>query len=140
MLYGVGFSTNHYNDTSIFGRINEGLFFHSLKMGYEVVQKWGTIDISLESSNYLHDFSKNRIELGGHIDIRIIKGLSFSVHGRIARVRDQISLARGELTEAEILLRLQEMATGYYYGGGIGISYTFGSIYNNIVNPRFGHY
>jgi hypothetical protein len=140
ILYGIGYATNHYNDTTIYDRINEGLFIHSLRMGYKVIQKWGSIDISLESSNYLHDFSKNRIELGGHVDIRIVKGLSFSFFGQVARVRDQISLAKGELTEAEILLRLQEMATGYYYHAGIGISYTFGSIYNNIVNPRFGHY
>ncbi len=94
----------------------------------------------MQASNYLDDFSKNRVELGGHINIRIVKGLSFSVFGEIARVRDQVSLAKGELSEADILLRLQEMETGYYYHGGIGISYTFGSIYNNIVNPRFGHY
>jgi hypothetical protein len=139
ILYGIGYSTNYYNDTTIYNKINEGLFIHSLRMGYEVIQKWGSIDISLESSNYLHDFSKNRIELGAHLDIRIVKGLSFSFFGQVARVRDQISLARGEFTEAEILLRLQEMATGYYYHAGIGLSYTFGSIYNNIVNPRFGN-
>ena len=55
-------------------------------------------------------------------------------------MRDQISLAKGELSEAEILLRLQEVATGYTYFGGVGLTYTFGSIYNNVVNPRFSHY
>ena len=140
MLYGIGYSANHYYDTTIYDKISEGLFLHNFKMAYEVRQKWGSIDVSMEASNYLHDFSKNRIELGGHIDIRIVKGLSFNVGGQVARVRDQLSLAKGELSEAEILLRLQEVATGYYYHGSIGISYTFGSIYNNIVNPRFGHY
>lgn len=140
MLYGIGYSSNLYNDTTIYGRISEGLFLQSFKMGYEVKQKWGSIDISLQAFNYLHNFSKNRVDLGGHIEIRIFKGLSVGVFGRVARVRDQVTLAKGELTEADILLRLQEMATGYYYHGGIGISYTFGSIYNNIVNPRFGHY
>ena len=109
-------------------------------MAYEVKQKWGSIDVSLQASNYLHDFSRNRLELGGHIEVRIVKGLSFRMYGEIARVRDQISLARGELSEAEILLRLQEVATGYTYFGGVGLSYTFGSIYTNVVNPRFEHY
>lgn len=140
MLYGIGYAANHYNDTTIYGRISEGLFLHSFKMGYEVRQKWGSIDVSMQASNYLHDFSKNWIELGGRIDIRIVKGLSLFLGGEVARVRDQISLAREELTEAEILLRLQEVATGYYYHGRIGISYTFGSIYYNVVNPRFGRY
>ena len=94
----------------------------------------------MQASNFMHDFSKNRIELGGHLEFRIAKGLSIGVYGEIARVRGQISLSASDLTDAEILLRLQEVATGYYYEGGLGLSYTFGSIYNNIVNPRFGHY
>jgi hypothetical protein len=140
ILYGVGLTLNEYNHTTIYGKDKELLYLQNLKAAFEVRQKWGTIDMAMQASNYLHDFSKNRIELGGRLSIRIAKGLSFRVYGEIARVRDQISLAAGELSEAEILLRLQEMATGYYYEGGIGVSYTFGSIYNNIVNPRFGRY
>jgi hypothetical protein len=140
MLYTIGYTSNLYNDTTIYDQIREGRFQHSFRMAYEVKQKWGSIDVSMQASNFLHDFSMNRIELGGHIEIRIVKGLSFEIFGDIARVRNQISLAKEELSEAEILLRLQEMATGYYYFGGVGLSYTFGSIYNNVVNPRFGHY
>ncbi len=140
MLYGIGYSSNMYNDTTIYNQIREGLFLHTFKAAYEVKQKWGSIDVSLQAQNYLHDFSKNRIELGGHIEIRIVKGLSFEIYGEVARVRDQLTLSKTELSEADILLRLQEIATGYYYFGSIGLSYTFGSIYNNVVNPRFGHY
>ena len=48
-------------------------------------------------------------------------------------------LVRGEASEAEILLRLQELRTSYSIEGEFSITYTFGSIYNNIVNPRFGN-
>lgn len=140
MLYGIGYRSNFYNDTTIFLKTRENLFHHTLRMAYEVRQKWGSIDVGLQASNYLHDFSKNRIEFGGHIEVRIVKGLSLGVFGEVARVRDQISLAKEELTEAELLLRLQEIQTGYYIFGGVQLSYTFGSIYNNIVNPRFGRY
>lgn len=139
-LYGIGYSFNQYNDSTIYDKISEGLYQHSLKMGYEVTQKWGSIDVSLQAYNYLHDFSKNRVELSGNMDFRIIKGLSLGIRGSVARVRDQVSLAKEELSEAEVLLRLQEVATGYYYYGGVSLRYTFGSIYNNIVNPRFGRY
>lgn len=37
-----------------------------------------------------------------------------------------------------MLRRRQALATDYEYELSIGISYTFGSIFNNIVNPRFG--
>ncbi len=140
MLYGIGYSYSEYNDTTIYDKISEGLFLQNLKMAYEVRQKWGSVDVSMVASNYLHDFSKNRIELGGRISVRVTKGLSFRVFGSVARVRDQISLSKNELSEADVLLRLQEIATGYYYFCGVSLSYTFGSIYNNIVNPRFGRY
>lgn len=139
-LYGIGYSFNQYNDTTIYDKISEGLYRQSLKTGYEVTQKWGSIDVSLQAFNYLHDFSKNRVELSGNMDFRIIKGLSLGVRGSVARVRDQVSLAKGELSETEVLLRLQEVATGYYYYGRVSLRYTFGSIYNNIVNPRFERY
>ncbi|NQU82012.1 MAG: hypothetical protein HQ543_10870, partial [Bacteroidetes bacterium] len=43
-----------------------------------------------------------------------------------------------EVSEADILLQLRELASEYNIDGGIGLTYTFGSIYSNIVNPRFG--
>ncbi len=138
-LYGVGVSLNQYNDTTIYGKIKEDLAEHQLQIAYQVQEKWGSINISLEGSNYLNDFSKNRIELSGDLEIRIFKGLSLDIYGRVARIHDQLSLARGELSEADILLQLQELATAYSTYGRIGLSYTFGSIYNNVVNPRFGN-
>jgi hypothetical protein len=35
-------------------------------------------------------------------------------------------------------LRLRQLATSYTYFINLGLSYSFGSIFNNIVNPRFG--
>lgn len=138
-LYGIGVSLNQYNDTTIFNEIKENLGQHQLQIAYQIQEKWGSINISLEGSNYLHDFSKNRIELEGMISVRIVKGLSVRVYGGVARIRDQLSLKKGEASEADILLRLQELATEYSVDGGLGITYTFGSIYNNVVNPRFGN-
>jgi len=138
-LYGIGASLNQYNDTTIYGKVKENLGQHQLQIAYQIQEKWGSINISLEGSNYLNDFSKNKIELDGYLSIRIIKGLSFSVRGGIARIRDQLSLVGAELSEADILLQLQEMQSAYSVDGGIGLTYTFGSIYNNVVNPRFGN-
>ena len=38
----------------------------------------------------------------------------------------------------EILVRRRQLETSYNFFAGVGLSYTFGSIFNNIVNPRFG--
>ena len=139
ILYGIGSSYRMYSDTTIYNQIEELLWQQSLQVAYEVREKWGSINVSLEGSNFFHDFSKNRLELGGFISIRVLKGLSVRLRGGVARINDQLSLVRGEASEAEILLQLQELATGYNVEGEIGITYTFGSIYNNIVNPRFGN-
>lgn len=139
MLYGIGVSVNNYNDSTIYEKISETLGQHQLQIAYQIQEKWGSINVSLEGSNYLHDFSKNRIELEGMISIRIIKGLSFRIFGGVARVNDQLSLVKGELSEADILLQLQELASAYRVDGSMGITYTFGSIFNNVVNPRFGN-
>jgi hypothetical protein len=138
-LYGVGNSYRLYNDTTIYNQIEELLWKQQLQIAYQVQEKWGSINVSVEGSNFFHDLTKNRIELSGIINIRILKGLSLRVFGGVARINDQLSLVRGEATEAEILLQLQELETSYNAEGRIGITYTFGSIYNNIVNPRFGN-
>ena len=139
LLYGIGYSYNKYIDTTIYNKIEESLFGQKLELAYQVQEKWGSINVSLEGSNYFHDFKKNRLDLEGFINIRIVKGLSFNIRGGVARIRNQLSLVPEELSEADILLELQELATKYSIDGGIGFTYTFGSIYNNIVNPRFGN-
>jgi hypothetical protein len=137
-LYSIGPSINYYNDSTIYHKKDEILGQQQLQIAYQTQEKWGSINLSLEGSNYLHDFSKNRLELEGSINVRIIKGLSFSIRGRVAQIHDQLSLVGEELSEADILLQLQEMASAYNIDGSIGLTYTFGSIYNNVVNPRFG--
>ncbi len=139
ILYGIGGSYDIYNDITIFNKKEENLWQHQLQVAYRVQEKWGSINVSLEGSNYFHDFTKNRVELGGYVSIRIIKGLSLRVRGGAARINDQLSLVKGELTQTDILLQLQELETSYNIDGEIGVTFTFGSIFNNIVNPRFGN-
>ncbi len=138
-LYGIGSSWRIYNDTTIYDKTEELLWQQTLQIAYQVQEKWGSVNVSLEGSNFFHDFSKNRLEFGGYVSIRILKGLSLRVRGSVGRINDQLSLVRGEASEAEILLQLQELQTTYHLEGGLGLTYTFGSIYNNIVNPRFGN-
>ena len=138
-LYGIGPSYRIYNDTTIYDQTEELLWQQQLKIAYQVQEKWGSINVSIRGSNFFHDFSKNRIEFGGYVSVSILKGLSVRVRGSVGRINDQLSLVKGEASEAEILLQLQELETSYNLEGGLGLTYTFGSIYNNIVNPRFGN-
>jgi hypothetical protein len=58
--------------------------------------------------------------------------------GNYGWIRDQLYLPGGDYTEAEILLRQRAVATSFSYFTSFGVSYRFGSIFNNVVNPRFG--
>jgi len=137
ILYGAGIQFNNYIDSTVYNKVKENLFLQRLNIAFKIQKKWGSINLLLIASNYFHDFSRNRIELGSSINIRIVKGLSISINGGIAHINDQLNLKKGDVSEAERLLQLRELATKYRVEGGIELTYTFGSIYNNIVNPRF---
>ena len=138
ILYSAGINFVHYTDTTIYDKIQENLWLHSLSASYEVVQKWGSIDFTLEYSNYLHDWSKNKLSFDGYFNLRIAKGFSITFGGGASMIHDQLNLVKQDLTYDEILLQRKELATQYNYFVSFGLSYTFGSIYNNVVNPRFG--
>jgi len=139
ILYTTGYSYNDYIDSTIYDLTSEMLFSHSLETSYEVIKKWGSIDMSIEWSNYLRDFSENELSIDGSIEWKIAKGLSLETGGSFSFINNQVNLAKGELTAEEILLQTQELSTDYSYFLHFGFSYTFGSIYNNVVNPRFGN-
>ncbi len=138
-LYSVGYQYNNYKDSTIYNKIKESLYRQEFNIAFQVQKKWGSINLALLGSNYFHDFSKNRLELLSEINVRIIKGLSLRIEGGIAHINDQLSLKNEEVSEADRLLKLRELATKYRVEGGIELTYTFGSIYNNVVNPRFGN-
>ena len=137
ILYSAGYQFNNYIDSTIYNKSKENLYLQMLNVAFQVQKKWGSVNLLLVGSNYFHDFSKNRIELNASVNIRIFKGLSLQLNGGVAHLNDQLNLKRGGISEAERLLQLRELATKYRIEGGIEITYTFGSIYNNIVNPRF---
>jgi hypothetical protein len=138
-LYLIGYNYANYTDTTIYDKTQEGHFQQSINVAYEVVQKWGSINVNLNYSNYLYDWSKNNLSLSGYMDLRIAKGLSVSIGGGASLVHDQLGLVKGGATTEEVLLRRKELATQFQYFTSFGFTYTFGSIYNNVVNPRFGN-
>lgn len=138
LQYTAGVNYFEYEERTIFGETEEMRFDHSLRVAFDVKQPWGSINTSAEAAQFFHDPSRNRLELGGGINLRLIKGLQFSIFGNAARVRDQLYLRAGDLPIEEVLLRQRQLETAYRYFGSVGLSYTFGSIFNNVVNPRFG--
>jgi hypothetical protein len=138
LLYRIGYSFNKYMEVTIYDKLRESVIGQTLSMTLEVKQPWGNISSSLSGSNLLTDFSKNRLEFWSGVSLQLFRGLAVNFNGQYARIHDQISLPKAGATEEEILLQRKMLATNFSYGLSVGVSYTFGSIYTNVVNPRFG--
>lgn len=136
--YAIGLRSFQYRDTTIYFKTKETHPQHSLSLGYNTQEPWGSISLSANYSQYLHDRSFYNADLGGSTDIRLFKGFSFNIGGDYSRVHDQLGLRKGTASLEDILLRQRELRTDYSYFVSAGISYRFGSIFNNVVNPRFG--
>ena len=135
--YHIGIRHNNYINTTLYNKNKESLLKQSLAIDLEYKRRWGEIDGYLEASNYFPDIKKSRLALHSHINLNLFKGFSFVFGGGASLIHDQISLPKEAATKEERLLRIKEVQTDYSYYLRIGFEYTFGSIYNNIVNPRF---
>jgi hypothetical protein len=65
------------------------------------------------------------------------KNLSVFCEVESQLVHDQLYLAKGDASLEDVLLERRKLATTYEISCQIGFRFTFGSIYNNIVNERF---
>ncbi|WP_138431612.1 hypothetical protein [Fodinibius saliphilus] len=127
----------NYKKETIFNKKTDFLIRPQLRGRMDFTQPWGEIEGRVNASTYLQDLSKNRLDLNLELDFRIFRGLELSLSGRYSLINDQLSIPKGNISDAEQLLNLRQQSTSYSYRGSIGIEYSFGSIYNNIVNPRF---
>lgn len=136
--YKIGYVYNDYVEETIYDKTEEKLFHESISATLDTKQPWGSISTTLAGYHYFHDFTKNRVTLFGDLSLRLIKGFSLDLYGYASWIHDRISLPKRDLTPEEIILKIRQQATQYDYYMSIGLTYTFGSLYSNIVNPRFG--
>lgn len=136
--YEVGVSRIRYAEETIFFKEEETLFDHSLDVGFDLTRKWGSTNVTVSGSTFLHDVEKSSASLNGSADLRLFKGLSLDFFGSVSLLRNQLYLPAAGATPEEVLLQRRQLATDYQYYLSAGLSYSFGSIYNNVVNPRIG--
>lgn len=130
---------NNYLSETIYFKMDEILFSQQLSATLSLIEQWGSTSISISGSNYFHDMNKFRFEIFSDISWQLFKGFSLNFSSRYSIIRDQISLPKGSASLEEVLLQRRQLQTGYTFWGSLGISYSFGSIYNNIVNSSFGN-
>lgn len=134
--YAVGMSALRYREPTIFGKTQETKPDGRFHLFAGASQPWGTLDASLEASHFIDEPGNYRVVGFGSVGYRLVRGLSLDVSGGASLIRDQIYLPRRGASEEEVLLRRRSLATNYDYQFSIGLTFTFGSIFDSVVNSR----
>ncbi len=90
------------------------------------------------AGHFLRDIEQHHASIGGSFNVRLARGFSISMGGSFSRIQDRISVPLKSATVEDVLLRRKQLQTDYSFRTLFGLSYTFGSIFNNVVNPRLG--
>ncbi len=136
-FYEIGPVYRDYFEQTLLGKDKEIRGEQALTLEFSQRQVWGSASVRLTGSAYLHDRTQNNVSLRGNLSFRVTRGLNLNVGASYSRVRDQVFLTGGDLTDEERLLELQTQQTDYERSLNFGFSYQFGSIFNNVVNNRF---
>ena len=129
---------NKYLQETILFKNEEDLWNNSLNMTLSLIRPWGNMSLNAYGSNYLNDFNLFDLGVNSSLSLQLFNGLSINVNVGYSKIQDQISLPLASVTLENLLTQNVQIQTNFNYWGGFGISYSFGSIYNNVVNPRFG--
>ncbi len=128
----VDFFTPTYLD-----KLNEWYFLHSLVVSYRQVEKWGSLNCDIGTFQYFHKQKYYRVNMSPNVSLNAAKGLNINVGGSFSIVNDQYFLKKEEVSQEAILLGQAQLKSDFSYYFFTGISFNFGSIYNNVVNVRF---
>ncbi|MGE5420467.1 MAG: hypothetical protein ACM3UT_09790 [Chloroflexota bacterium] len=135
--YVLGSDSYQYNQETIYDKLHETHLAELLIMELEFIQPWGEINIGVQGRNYFYDFSKTRLTVESDFSVRLTKNLSVFCDIESQLIHDQLYLPKGDASLEDILLRRRKLATTYEIQGRLGFRFTFGSIFNNVVNERF---
>lgn len=135
--YSIGPEYYNYTDTTIYDLLSETRLRHSLDIQFDQTQKWGNVSIYMGIQQYFHDMKLFNAYINPNIEWQIFKGLSIELGGFASFVSDRINIAKADISDEEIILRIRQLDTSFTYFTYVGLNYRFGSKYNNFVNPRF---
>ncbi len=133
----LGADGYEYNQETIYDKTRETHLAELLMLDLNLIQPWGEIRFGVEGRHYFYDFSKSRLSAEADISVRLTRNLEVYSDIESQLIHDQLYLPKGDASLEDILLKRRKLATTYEIGGRLGFRFTFGSIFNNVVNERF---
>jgi hypothetical protein len=136
--YGIGMSAFSYYDTTLFNKLRETLPVQVFSTAFSQNQTWGSVNAGVDAVSYLSDLGRRRLTYSLGANVRIVKGLSVNFFGDYESIHDQFYIPKEGITRDDALLRQSQQSTRFSQFFFVGLTYSFGSVFNNVVNPRFG--
>lgn len=134
--YRIGYGYRNYIEKTIYDKLKEDVYVHFIGFETRFRQPWGEINTNLSGKSFLQDPEKYSLRFDSWFSIRVFEGLSVRLGGELELIRDQLSLPMRNVSIEDLLLQQKEIATDFFTEFRIGLSYTFGSAYNNYLNSR----
>ncbi len=129
---------NDYIHKTIFNKTVEFLWKNGISISYDFYKDWGSNTTSFYANHFIHDTALNKFGLYNSTHINLAGGFSINLNVSVERTHDQVYISSEGMSTEDIIANKSAILTDYSYWSYIGLSYTFGAIYNNIVNTRFG--
>ena len=137
--YGVGISAFSYYDTTKFDKLRETLPVQVFSTAFSQKQTWGSVNAGVDAVSYLSDLARRKLTYSLGANLRIVKGLSVNFFSNYESIHDQFYIPKESITRDDVLLRQTQQSTRFSQFFFVGLNYSFGSVLNNVVNPRFGN-
>ncbi len=136
-IYQAGIRDFDYLESTVFDKMEETIPYQQLTGIVGFTENWGNFSAEVSGYQYLHVPDLYRLSLELDLTLRVAQGLSVRFYGNGSQINNQISLPKASADATNVLLGGRQLATSFSYSTSFGINYTFGSVNNSIVNPRF---
>lgn len=136
--YSLNYEHDKYDTLTVYNRTVEGLLSHSLEVYLASIQRWGTLSLDLTGNQYFKDLRLWDYNVFAGVNLHVVRGLTLGGYVSYSWIQDQLYLPAAQATPYQILTHTVQLPTSYSYYTFFSLTYTFGSIHNNVVNPRFG--
>lgn len=136
VVYKAGVNRNRYLDSTRYNKLKEFLWEQNLSVNWSLTQKWGNLFFGAEWTNYPNHINKQNFDLFGFTEIRIVKGLNVTFNINYSHLGIEPYISKKEIDILEQIYGQRALASSFRFGINLGLSYRFGSIFNNVVNPR----
>ena len=137
LQYSTGVRGFRYEQETIYGKLEETRAAQIFSANVTARQRWGNVSGEFQAMSFIPALEQNNVSGYGNVNLNLVKGLSLNLNGSVSWIRDQLYLPAQEATTEEVLVQQRQLATSYRYSVFFGVSYTFGSIFSQVVNARF---